>query len=93
MELEPQNSSYMNNLAWLFISHDINIDEGLMLINRALEIDPEEPYYLDTKGWGLYKLGSTEQAHEILKRAWDLLPEYDYDIFMHVQEAETVLTR
>jgi tetratricopeptide (TPR) repeat protein len=81
----------LNDLAWLLINHDINIDEGLKLINRALFIEPENPYYIDTKGWGLYKQGSIEQAQVMLKKAWDLLPEYDHDIFLHLQESEQAL--
>ncbi len=91
LELESQNPSYLNDLAWLLINHDINIDEGLKLINRALTIEPEDPYYIDTKGWGLYKQDSIEQAQVMLKKAWDLLPEYNYNIFLHLQEAEQAL--
>jgi tetratricopeptide (TPR) repeat protein len=91
LELESQKPSYLNKLARLLINHDINIDEGLKLINRALTIEPENPYYLDAKGWGLYKQGSIEPAQVMLKTAWDLLPEYDYNIFFHLQEVEQVL--
>lgn len=93
LELEPENAWYMKDLAWLLINHDISIDEGLKLIDRALLIKPDNPYFLDTRGWGLYKKGSSEQALEILKKAWDLLSGYNYDIFWHVQEVENAVKK
>jgi tetratricopeptide (TPR) repeat protein len=86
---EPENPYKLNALAWFLIDKDRNVKEGLELVDKALKISPDDYLIIDTKGWGLYKQGSTEQAREILKRAWDILPEYDHDILMHVQEAET----
>ena len=88
LELEPENPSYINNLAWLLINHDINIDEGLKLIDRALLVNRMILTSSIQRAGDYTNKGSTEQALEILKKAWDLLPEYDHDIFLHVQEVE-----
>jgi hypothetical protein len=42
------------------------------MIGKALEIRPDYYVYLDTKGWGLYKLGQYREALQILEHSWDL---------------------
>jgi tetratricopeptide (TPR) repeat protein len=90
-DLESQNPDRMNSLAWFLINNDININEGLKLIDHALEIEPENSYFLDTKGWGLFKQGSDEQALVLIKKAWDQLPTYDHEQFSHIQEVEQAI--
>ena len=58
LSLEPGNPLRLNNLAFFLIENDRNIDEGIELINMALEFKPDNYVYLDTKGWGLYKKGN-----------------------------------
>jgi len=91
LTLAPENTTILNSLAWMLIDHDIDLNEGLKLIDHALEIDPANYSYLDTKGWGLYKQGKYNEALKILQKAWELRPVYDHDVYMHIQEAEQTL--
>jgi tetratricopeptide (TPR) repeat protein len=90
-DANPQDNELIYDLAYLLIDHDINVNEGLKLINRALEIEPDNPYYLDTKGWGLHKQGKDSVALELLNKAWDLSLFYEHDIFLHIKEVEQAL--
>jgi tetratricopeptide (TPR) repeat protein len=78
----------MNDLAWLLINNDINVNEGVDLIQNALELKPDVWHYLDTKGWGFYKQGRYDEALKVLKDAWDLRPYYDLEGYQHIQEVE-----
>ena len=89
--INTQDAGIMHSLAYFLIDHDINVYEGLKLINRELEIEPDNPYYLDTKGWGLHKQGKDNEALELLNKAWDLSQFYDHDQFLHIQEVEQAL--
>jgi tetratricopeptide (TPR) repeat protein len=89
--LDPQNSDIMNDLAWFLIVHDINVNEGIELINRALEISPENYNFLNTKGWGLYKQGRYEEALKVLNDSWDLRPIYNHTGYLHIQEVKKAL--
>jgi tetratricopeptide (TPR) repeat protein len=91
LTLAPENASVLNSLAWMLIDHDIDLNEGLKLIDRALEIDSADYSCLDTKGWGLYKQEKYDEALKILQKAWDLRPIYDHDVYMHIQEAEKAI--
>ena len=87
LELDSRNPSRMSDLAWFLIDSDINVDEGLDLIQKALEIEPDNWNYLDTYGWGLYKQGKYEEALKVLTDAWPLRPRYDHESYLHIQEA------
>ena len=78
----------MNNLAYLLIDKDLNLNEGLDLVETALKLKPDNNRFLHTKGWGLYKQGKSREALEILQRSWDLKPVYDHIIFLHLQEVK-----
>jgi tetratricopeptide (TPR) repeat protein len=89
--LDPRNPGMMNDLAWFLINNDINVDEGLELVQEALEDNPDDWNYLDTKGWGYYKQGRYEEALKVLKDAWELRPVYDHEGYQHIQKCEQAL--
>ena len=88
LTLDPQNPARINDLAWFLIDNDIRVDEGVDLIEKALELEPDNWYYLDTKGWGLYKQGKIEEALKLLQDAWDIRPVYDHEGYQHIQDVE-----
>ena len=91
LSLEPENPERMNNLAYFLIDNDRNINEGLELVDKALELSPDNYNYLHTKGWGLYKQGKYQEALEILQKSWDLRMEkaiYDHEAFLHLEAAK-----
>ena len=86
----------MNDLAFLLIDSDRNIPEGINLVDKVLESEPDNHNYLHTKGWGLYKQGSYQEALEILQKSWDLRRQnavYDHAAFLQLEEAKKVVAR
>jgi tetratricopeptide (TPR) repeat protein len=89
--LEPENTERLKNLAFFLIDKNRNnrdIYEGLEIVEKALKSSPEDYSYLDCKGWGLYKQGKYEEAVELLKKSWSLIPVYDHEIFLHLEAAK-----
>jgi tetratricopeptide (TPR) repeat protein len=91
LELDPRHPERMYDLAWFLINNDIDVNEGVNLIEKALEFDPEDPYYLDTKGWGLYKQGRYGEALRFLNESWDFKSAYEHEFYQHIQAAEKAL--
>jgi TolB-like protein/Tfp pilus assembly protein PilF len=91
LELDPGNLERMHDLAWHLIDHDIDIDEGVKLVEKSLEIKPGNSYILDTYGWGLYKQGKYEEALKVLNKSWELRGPYDPVIYEHIRETEKAL--
>ncbi|MDT8400854.1 MAG: hypothetical protein RQ743_04095 [Bacteroidales bacterium] len=91
LSLHPESATRMNNLAYMLIDNDINIEEGLELVERALSVDPDNFHYLDCKGWGLYKQGKFTEAQDILQSSWDLRMQnvgYNHEAFLHLEAAK-----
>jgi tetratricopeptide (TPR) repeat protein len=91
LSLDPRNPERMNDLAWFLIDNDIKVNEGVDIIEKALDLEPEDPYYLDTRGWGLYKQGRYEEALQDLKESLQCSSLYEHEIYQHIQEVEKAL--
>ncbi|MCR8914868.1 tetratricopeptide repeat protein [Marinobacter panjinensis] len=68
---QPQNAVALNALGYIITTRSNRYAEARDYIERALEIDPENPAILDSMGWVLYQQGETEKALEYLSRAWE----------------------
>jgi len=89
--LEPQNKDIIRDFARFLIDNDRDIEEGLKLASKALEIYPDNYSFLACKGWGLYKIGEYEKALELLQKSWELKELYDYDIYLHMEEVKKAI--
>ena len=64
----------INSIAMEYADQNFNLEKGIKLINRALKYQPENPIFLDTKGWLLFKSGRKEQAIDIINKSLALNP-------------------
>lgn len=69
IKLYPDYAEALNYLGYLYIDKNIDIETGINLVKRALKINKNNPYYLDSLGWGYYKLGEYKKAEIYLKKA------------------------
>jgi tetratricopeptide (TPR) repeat protein len=84
---EPDDANAANYLGYMWADRDVNLDEALELISRAVALDPENAAYLDSLGWVHYRLGDSEQAEHWLRRAIDLGGDLgDGTIYCHLGE-------
>ncbi len=94
LAFEPENPARINNLAYFLINRDRNINEGLELVEKALEINPDSYNSLHTKGWGLYKQGKYREALDILQKSWDLRRQYavyNHEAYLHLEAVKKVI--
>lgn len=92
VKLDPDNPDIMHFLAWFLIDQDINIREGVELVEKVLAQLPEESYTMDTYGWGLYKLGKYKEALDVLNKSWELRGAYDPEIHQHLEEVKKAIS-
>ncbi len=88
LEADPQNLNLTNQLAWFLIHTERGIEEGTELNSRTLQSDPDDYNYLETRGMALYRSRDTEEALEILQKAWELRPDYKHSHKEYIQLAE-----
>jgi tetratricopeptide (TPR) repeat protein len=72
----PNNTSVLNNLAYLLAESDERLPEALRYAKRALDAKPNEPAVLDTYAYLLCKNGKSSQAVEFSLAA---LQQYKQD--------------
>ena len=58
-----------NNLAWLYLESNRNLDQALQLAQTAKAALPDEPNVNDTLGWAYYKKALYPQALEALQHS------------------------
>jgi len=84
LEREPDNANALNALGYTLADRTDRFEEAEQLIDRALELRPNDHFILDSKGWVLYRLGKLDEAIQYLRRALELIP--DAEIAAHLGE-------
>ena len=64
-----------------------NLDEAVKLIGKALELEPENGYFIDSLGWAYFQQGRYPDALRELKRAVEKAKEADPVIYDHLGDA------
>ena len=71
---EPDFHMALNYLGYMWAEHGENLADAQRMVERALELDPGNPAYIDSLGWVYYQQGDHRRALEQLQRAARLLP-------------------
>jgi TonB family protein len=72
LRLEPNNAMALNNLGYGMLERNINLEEAVQLIERAVSLAPNNDAYLDSLGWAYFKLGKLNEAEKYLTKAASL---------------------
>jgi tetratricopeptide (TPR) repeat protein len=86
LELKPDQPLVLNYLGYSWIDRGENLERGLKMIEKAVELRPEDGYIVDSLGWAHYRLGDYSSAVEYLEKAIELVPE-DPTINDHLGDA------
>lgn len=93
----PQHAQALNYLGYSWAERKERLPEAEALIRRALEVDPDNHYYLDSLGWALHQQGRYAEAEPLLARAAAAIPS-DADaeeavVLDHLAETRQALGR
>jgi tetratricopeptide (TPR) repeat protein len=91
IEIKPDYAHAYNALGYSLAERNERLDEAQQLIDKALQLAPEDPFILDSKGWVLFRRGDASGALEALKRAFAL--RADPEIAAHMGEVLWALGR
>lgn len=86
LEFEPEQPYVMNYLAYSWVEKRMNLEEAKRMLNRAVELRPDDGYIVDSLGWVYYRIGEYENAVKYLERAVELRP-HDPVINDHLGDA------
>ncbi|SFE02700.1 Tetratricopeptide repeat-containing protein [Pseudomonas straminea] len=85
LEREPDNAMALNALGYTLVDRTDRHQEGLELIQKAHDLNPEDPAILDSLGWANYRLGNLADAEKWLRQAFERFP--DHEVAAHLGEA------
>ncbi len=102
---KPDNPTYNNDLGYIWADHDMNLAESEKLIRKAIdeqrklrdkakvkvEDDQDNPAYLDSLGWVLYKQKKYEEAKKYLLQAVEQEAGKHIEILDHLAEVHMAL--
>ncbi|MER2534688.1 MAG: tetratricopeptide repeat protein [Rhizobiaceae bacterium] len=75
LEINPEQPQVLNYLGYSWVDMNMNLDEGMDMIRRAVELRPSDGYIVDSLGWAHYRLGQYDEAVTELERAVSLKPD------------------
>jgi tetratricopeptide (TPR) repeat protein len=86
LELKPDQPLVLNYLGYSWIDRGEHLHRGLEMIEKAVDLRPEDGYIVDSLGWAHYRLGDYRTAVEYLEKAVELVPD-DPTINDHLGDA------
>jgi len=69
LALRPNQPEVLNYLGYSWVNRGERIKDGMALIEKAVDLRPDEGAYVDSLGWAHYRLGQYPKAVELLERA------------------------
>ena len=69
LKIRPDSAQVLNYLGYSLVDRNEKLDEALKLIQRAVELRPDDGYILDSLAWAYFRLGRYDQAVAPMERA------------------------
>jgi tetratricopeptide (TPR) repeat protein len=91
IQVRPDYAHAYNALGYSYADRNTRLGEARKLVERALELSPEDYFIIDSLGWVLYRQGDLKGALEQLRRAYEGRP--DAEIGAHLGEVLWVMGR
>ncbi len=93
LELKPDYDEALNHLGYMWAEKGKNLPKARAMIEQALKAEPENPAYMDSMGWVLFKLGKHPEALDWLLKARQRMTEPDATVLDHVGDAAAACAR
>jgi tetratricopeptide (TPR) repeat protein len=74
LNLVPEEPYVLNYLAYSWLERNINLEKSIEMLKIAFNKKKEDPYIIDSLGWGMYLTGRYEEAEKLLQKAVQLMP-------------------
>ena len=86
--MNTNSANNINSMAWVLIYLGMDIDRGIELSKKSIQISPKSPHYLDTLGYGYYKKKDYDNAlKQLLKATLYADDNSKAEIYLHLADA------
>ncbi len=69
LDINPNNARVLNNYSYYLSVLGTNLSKALKMSTKAVQLEPNNSTYIDTKGWVLFKMERYEEARDVLRNA------------------------
>ncbi len=74
LKIIPNNSYVLNYLAYSWLERNQNINKAILMLEKAYKENENDPYIIDSVGWGYFLVGKYDDAEKYMRRALELMP-------------------
>ncbi|KUG27856.1 tpr repeat [hydrocarbon metagenome] len=67
--LDGEHADALNFVGYTLAEENRDLPRALQLIEKAVGIEPDNPYFLDSLAWVHYRMGNMEKAWEVIRQA------------------------
>ena len=92
LKRNPRNTFTLNYVSYKLALKNQDLELALDLIKKALILDPDNAYFLDTLGWVNYKRNDFDSAVYFLEKSVSVLPR-SAEIIDHLGDCYLMLNR
>ena len=85
LKLNENDADVLNALGYFYVEKKIKLDQAYDLLNKALSLQPQSYYILDSLGWYFYQVKEYAKAIEYLNKAFEI--EQDEEVLIHLVSA------
>ena len=83
LRYDPDNAMVLNNYAYFLSLEERDLEKALAMASRATALTDNNPTYLDTHAWVLFKLGRVDEARKIMQQAVALDAQESAALLVH----------
>lgn len=84
IHVKPDHAHAYNALGYSLLERNERIPEAVQLVEKALQLAPDDPAIMDSVGWGYYRSGRLDESVKLLRRAFAGNP--DPEVAAHLGE-------
>ena len=74
LEINPDDAYVLNYLAYSWLEREYKIDVAMQMLEKAYALQSNDPYIIDSVGWGHYLINDFLKAEKFIKMAVELMP-------------------
>ena len=83
LRYDPDNAMALNNWAYFLATEGGDLEEALRMADRVDELTDNNPTYLDTRAWILFRLGRLKEARRVMQQAIALDGQKSRELLVH----------
>jgi tetratricopeptide (TPR) repeat protein len=84
LKISPEEPLLLNNYAYFLAEGGHDLKKALKMAEKVMTIEGDNPTYIDTYAWVLYKIGKNREAYREMRRIFENGGEHDAELLEHM---------